>query len=241
MKKVILFTSLLFSLTSFAEVACLSTSMMATYQIEKVTKLETDNNKNELVLLRHKNSVFHINDNKTATQWTKLLNSHMKKTSYFIEDKRAIEYEAVKTNDDKAWQFHAQLLHPLFKSQVTLVDTSGTGCERLEHFQQKTNSKNIDIWWYPEKKLVKSIQHVFPDKTLKWQLTNVVNNKEKIQKKLDILMAYQSTDFADIGDNESDPFFRKMINLGFIDHHASGFYDSQGNALSGGEHSSHQH
>ena len=241
MKQAILITSLFFSLTAFAEDTCQVTSVMATYQIETVTKSNHSTDKNELILLRHGKSVFHINDNKIATQWTKLPNAHMKKTSYFIDDKRAIEYEATKNNLDNVWQYHAQLLHPRFQSQLKLVETVGSGCEKLEHYQQTTDSKNIDVWWYPEKKIAKSIQHVYPDTTINWQLTHFVNSKTKVQQKLDILMAYHATDFADIGDNEADPFFRKMINLGFIDHHASGFYDSQGNAISGNDHSSHQH
>ena len=46
---------------------------------------------------------------------------------------------------------------------------------------------------------------------------------------------YQTTDYADIGDSESDPFLRKMINLGFVEHGSSGMYDAQGNDI-GGEH-----
>ena len=48
---------------------------------------------------------------------------------------------------------------------------------------------------------------------------------------------YQTTDYAYIGDNENDPFLAKMINQGFVEHGASGFYDAQGNQLQG----SHKH
>ena len=47
---------------------------------------------------------------------------------------------------------------------------------------------------------------------------------------------FQTTDYADIGDNESDPFLAKMINLGFIEHGATGFYNQQGEAIQGGHH-----
>lgn len=55
-----------------------------------------------------------------------------------------------------------------------------------------------------------------------------------------LISGYRDMDFADVGDNESDPFIAKMIHQGFIQHGSSGFYDSQGNQLSGGE-SGHQH
>ena len=48
---------------------------------------------------------------------------------------------------------------------------------------------------------------------------------------------YELTDYADIGDNESDPFLAKMINLGFIQDTHPGFYNSQGQAIGG----RHQH
>lgn len=47
---------------------------------------------------------------------------------------------------------------------------------------------------------------------------------------------WPSTDFADVGDNEADPFLRKMIALGFVEHGASGFYSADGEALQGGHH-----
>lgn len=55
-----------------------------------------------------------------------------------------------------------------------------------------------------------------------------------------LISGYRDMDFADVGDNESDPFIAKMIHQGFIQHGSSGFYDSQGNQLSGGD-SGHQH
>lgn len=55
-----------------------------------------------------------------------------------------------------------------------------------------------------------------------------------------LISGYRDMDFADVGDNESDPFIAKMIHQGFIQHGSSGFYDSQGNPLSGGD-SGHQH
>ncbi|WP_137221492.1 hypothetical protein [Shewanella sp. MEBiC00475] len=243
MKTLLLLTAITFPLFASASDTCQSTALMATYNIEQTTNDVAPNKQNQLVLLRAQNSVFHISNQDVATQWTTLPHNHMKKTSYFIDDKRAIEYEATKTISKQAWQYHAQLLHPLFQQQSTLIETTGQGCDKLEHYQQQTNTKTVDIWWFPAKKLVQSISTVLSDKgesadkAINWQLTEVTYDNKMIQQQLDTFSAYQSTDFADIGDNESDPFFRKMINLGFIEHSASGFYDSEGNSLS----SAHQH
>jgi len=243
MKTLLLLTAITFPLFASASDTCQSTTLMATYNIEQTTRDAASNKQNQLVLLRAQNSVFHISNQQVATQWTILPHNHMKKTSYFIDDKRAIEYEATKTISNQAWQYHAQLLHPLFQKQSTLIEATGQGCDKLEHYQQKTNTKTVDIWWFPAKKLVQRISTVLSDKgesadkAVNWQLTEVTYDNKMIQQQLDTFSTYQSTDFADIGDNESDPFFRKMINLGFIEHSASGFYDSEGNSLS----SAHQH
>ena len=243
MKTLLLLTAITFPLFASASDTCQSTTLMATYNIEQTTHDAASNKQNQLVLLRAQNSVFHISNQQVATQWTTLPHNHMKKTSYFIDDKRAIEYEATKTISNQAWQYHAQLLHPLFQKQSTLIEATGQGCDKLEHYQQQTNTKTVDIWWFPAKKLVQRISTVLSDKgesadkAVNWQLTEVTYDNKMIQQQLDTFSTYQSTDFADIGDNESDPFFRKMINLGFIEHSASGFYDSEGHSLS----SAHQH
>ncbi|QDE30755.1 hypothetical protein [Shewanella polaris] len=243
MKTLLLITAIIFPLFASASDICQSTTLMATYNIEPTTNDLAPNKQNQLVLLRAQNSVFHISNHEVATQWTTLPHNHMKKTSYFIDDKRAIEYEATKTISNQAWQYHAQLLHPLFQQQSTLIETTGQGCDKLEHYQQQTNTKTVDIWWFPAKKLVQRISTILSDKSgpadkaINWQLSEMTYDNKMIQQQLDTFSAYQSTDFADIGDNESDPFFRKMINLGFIEHSASGFYDSEGNSLS----SAHQH
>lgn len=55
----------------------------------------------------------------------------------------------------------------------------------------------------------------------------------------DLWSGWESTDFADVGDNESDPFLRRMISLGFVEHGASGFYHADGTPLPGADHHAH--
>jgi len=73
-----------------------------------------------------------------------------------------------------------------------------------------------------------------PQLTQTLTLGTVDFKKAQIQQQFALWDAYQTTDYADIGDNEGDPFLAKMINLGFIEHGASGFYDANGKALGGG-------
>lgn len=240
MKNILAMAALLLPLLATANNDCPSEIVMATYGIEQHNKASASSVKNELILLRHNNNVVHINDKKMATQWTNLSGKHMKKTSYFMDDLRAIEYDATPVSSDYTWRYHAQLLHPSFKKQASLVATEGLGCDTLEYYQQKTQAKTVDVWWYPHKKLVKRIESQQANTTITWSLMGSVHDAAVVQQYLSELYAYQATDFADIGDNESDPFFRKMINLGFVEHGATGFYDTDGNTLPAADHS-HQH
>ncbi len=41
------------------------------------------------------------------------------------------------------------------------------------------------------------------------------------------------TDYSDVGDNESDPFVRKMINMGFVSLGTLGVYNLNGQVIDG--------
>ena len=44
-----------------------------------------------------------------------------------------------------------------------------------------------------------------------------------------VLPAYQTTDFADIGDDHTDPFLTDMVHQGFIEHGSDGVYHAPHN------------
>lgn len=73
-----------------------------------------------------------------------------------------------------------------------------------------------------------------PQLTQTLTLDKVKFDKAAVMQQFANWDSFQTTDYADIGDNEGDPFLAKMINLGFIEHGASGFYDASGKALGGG-------
>lgn len=77
--------------------------------------------------------------------------------------------------------------------------------------------------------------------TIAWTLESIKGDKKSINASFAQRDMYQSTDFADIGDNESDPFLMNMMNLGFIEHGNSGFYDSNGNDMGARNNHGHAH
>jgi hypothetical protein len=63
--------------------------------------------------------------------------------------------------------------------------------------------------------LVKSFEITSGNQTRQWALTDYQTNVEKITSLFTEYDNYQSTDYTDVGDNESIPFLAAMINQGF--------------------------
>ena len=74
----------------------------------------------------------------------------------------------------------------------------------------------------------------YENPVLAWSLTE--QGDSGLQQRLASRDDYTLIDFADIGDSEENPFVKKMINWGFVEHGASGFYDEHGHAIEGHGH-----
>ncbi len=90
--------------------------------------------------------------------------------------------------------------------------------------------------WDVEQSLLLEYSWQQDNKKEMWTLTEVNHDAKEVDRFFAQRSQYQTTDFADIGDDHSDPFLTKMVTLGFIEKGASGFYDDKGNALAGGHH-----
>ncbi|MDN4500832.1 hypothetical protein QX776_00305 [Alteromonadaceae bacterium BrNp21-10] len=194
-----------------------------------------------LQLVRDQNTVMHRYPATQITEsWYLTQHELIKPTRYFDAYQRAIEYqpaEKVHGKFESDWGYRYQLVSDKLFSQLTLLNESGEGCMQLQEFSLTTANKNIELLWLPALKLVKSFKITTPQMSQHWTLQHIDYDVQKINALRTTLDTYQATDFADIGDDHSDPFLTKMVTLGFIEHGASGFYNSEGAALEG----QHQH
>lgn len=183
-------------------------------------------------LWRKNKKVLSVNGEQSTT-WFKLSNGLVQKTAHFDHFKRSIEYQAKPMSDDR-WQQIWQLIPKSKKQSLNFSGSQLKGCYQQEIYQWENEASNLQgkLLWNADLKLVTELTIKQDDRQSHWQLEKIERDEKIIEKAFSQRAKYQATDFADIGDNESDPFLIKMINLGFIEHGSSGIYNTQGESMS---------
>lgn len=187
---------------------------------DKVTKLSA--------LWRKNQKVLSVNGEQSTT-WFKLSNGLVQKIAHFDHFKRSIEYQAMAMSDDR-WQQIRQLIPNSKRQSLNFAGIQLKGCYQQETYQWENEVSNLQgkLIWNADLKLVTELTIKQGERQSHWQLEKIEHDETIIEAAFAQRAEYQATDFADIGDNESDPFLIKMINLGFIEHSSSGIYNTQG-------------
>ena len=191
-----------------------------------------------LNIWRRDNEVAHQHSDRKITEiWNKLSNDRIRVVRYFDAHKHGIEYQADEIGAGEGlneWSKKAQLISQSFKQSMHLDKVEGYACDRLEYYTKNTSQKNISMVWSPSLSLPVEYKEIGPGKLVEMHLLKRITDKKQINNFFTLRESYKSTDYADIGDNESDPFLSNMINLGFIEHGASGFYNANGEVMAAG-------
>ena len=232
--------ALLSALPTQAEECNPSTPISAHYQVTSRNSAQAgDSTTKQLVLWRHKNSVAEQFPAKGITEiWERNHSNSIKLNRYFDAYQRGIEYspsEVKNVNSDNDWSMKTQLVADSLLNKMNISNREGSGCEREETYLLTEKNYTATLVWLPAYRLVKSYHMQRGPLVQEWTLSKKTTDKNDINHFFSKYSDYKTTDYADIGDNESDPFLRKMIRLGFIEHGSSGMYDAQGNDI-GGEH-----
>ncbi len=163
--------------------------------------------------------------------WTKLPKNRVSLTRVFNNYKRSIEYDTIDLemeNRRSSWASHKNF--SFIKNidydlgQEEYVD----GC-KVWHYVKKAENLEINMYWDNKRDILISFD--LKENNIYKYRYKLIGVKEERLSYIQKALAYDSTDYADIGDNESDPFFRKMISLGFISHKETNIIDEQGKAL----------
>ena len=194
-------------------------------------------NSTEISLLRYNNTVAHQYPKVGITEtWKMVRNKLIKPVRYFDKHERAIEYqpgESIHGRIEKDFSFRYQLISNTLLNKMTLERSEGKGCMRIEYLTYQNNKVDMVLAWLPELKLIQHFRVIEKNTTREWSLVSVDHNLN-LEAFFESRDKYKATDYADIGDDHTDPFLTNMVNQGFIEAGASGFYDQNGNVIGEG-------
>jgi hypothetical protein len=197
----------------------------------------TPGNSTEISLLRYNNTVAHQYPQVGITEtWTMVRNKLIKPVRYFDKHERAIEYqpgESIHGRVEKDFSFRYQLISNTLLNKMTLERSEGKGCMKIEYLTYQNSKVDMTLAWLPELKLIQQFRVNEKNTTREWSLVSVDDNVN-LEAFFESRDKYKATDYADIGDDHTDPFLTNMVNQGFIEAGASGFYDQNGNAIGEG-------
>lgn len=205
--------------------------LLTTTQIAETSKHKQQNVRsyNEFDLIRkgeHK-VAYHYPDLGLSDIWTQQNEQQVSLLKAFHQHKKAIDYDAIEVSDLIAQRWHKlyNLVSPQLLKQLTPGNLQGEGCLQTRRYSGMLNGEFIQINWLTQLQLPQSIDWTSKEQFRQYKLKGIEANSALYFHDIE---NYQSTDFADIGDNEADEFLQKMINMGFVHHSHESVYDAQG-------------
>ena len=192
-----------------------------------------------VMLVRDANRVAYRYEDRAVTElWERAGNDHLHLVRYFDNYQRGIEYQADEIKGGADWATQASLVSPQLRHALQPGNSSGSGCEQLREYTGQHHHERYQLVWQEQLQLPQRFEVIQANggAQVRWELVELNRDKSAVEAIFHALDGYQTTDYADVGDSESDPFLQKMINLGFIEHGHGGFYDAEGHSLSGGHH-----
>jgi hypothetical protein len=202
----------------------------------------------QVTLVRNGNEVAHQYPQTGITEsWQLNQANQIKSTRFFDMHERAIEYqpgEKVHGKSESDWSYRNQLISDSLLKKFTTTNSIHEGCGRIETKTFSNDELTMEITWFPGLSLINSfaITEKKTDSIVEsWSLKSVDLSGEQITPFFKSRYDYYATDYADIGDDHTDPFLTKMMNLGFIEHGASGFYDTNGNPMADDHNNKNRH
>lgn len=229
-------TALLFSLSLTAsanECEISADFISAYYQLDtKITQqdMEQPPVKQFFELHRNNNQILQRNVSKGVNDIWSLHANRLSLSRAFDEYQHIIDYQPNELRYQPQWQDVYQLVAIPAFNHMQLVEQKGSGCLLEEHYVLKGQAlkgkvlngealkelhNGYQLVWLPKLGLVKSLTLRNGQLTQQWQLTKYQQKDEKMLALFKQYLTYQTTDYADVGDNEGIPFLAKMINQGF--------------------------
>jgi len=225
MKKQFLIFTLFFISTHYAVAEPLATSgiqLHASYQIVQVNE-QGQKISRTMTLYRTENQVGqYFHDKGYGDWWSKNSSSKIMLLRYFPKYQQSIEYQQDEIQGLKRqadfWQKKTQLVSLEFLSKMTIENVEKHEGNIIKVMSYHDKGQSIYVRWIANLKLLERID-IYSGNAMvsSWILDYLSIDPEQVATYACTIQSYQSTDYADIGDNESNPFLAKMIHQGFTE------------------------
>lgn len=218
----LLYACALFATAAQADCAEDPATLAAVYQLDESRAGSGIVRSREIVLWRDGRRAAHeYPDSQVVNLWESTRNGRLRLVRYFDEYARGIEYdpgEVAAGEGERAWQLKRQFVPDALLESLEPVSLSGEGCDQRARYEWQAEGRQYQLDWLSQRQLPASYTLANDEVTVTWRLERLIGDPVEIRQAFARRDAYQTTDYADIGDNESDPFLQKMINQGFVEH-----------------------
>ncbi|REL36987.1 hypothetical protein DXX92_17640 [Thalassotalea euphylliae] len=182
----------------------------------------TQESAQELVLVRKGQRVAHYNPkHQIANIWYLSKHNQQQLTRVFEQYQQGIEYQSDELKTPSQWHYVRSLIKQDLLTSMSLEQTSEQGCQQVKHYALETATHEYQLKWLSAVELPQELVVTNKDngQTNRLQLTKLENDqvvaKQAAHQQFAKWDALPTTDYADVGDNENNPFLAKMINQGF--------------------------
>lgn len=200
------------------EYKCKSDYIIAEYQISQLTTGHHQQ-QSQLKLIRNGKRVAQFdNQSRTADVWYLTKAKKLQLTRLFEAFSQGIEYQPSEIGQSSDWMGKWSLISSSLLEQMHVTTTTGEGCEQVMELTLASNDYQISLTWLPNLELIQryKVTHSESGEVTKLiELKNKSINADKVKELFKQWDGLKTTDYADVGDSENNPFLAKMINQGF--------------------------
>jgi hypothetical protein len=157
-------------------------------------------------------------DNQRGEIWTRDHRGDVEYTRVFMEDKKLVEYttgELKTQNKLPDWNQLSSIFDPKVIESLKISGEKMHFGEKVLVLEGKINNVQTTIWWIPKLKIPSYVLEKQGNVDTSMTLKEIYNQTPITWKWLDTA-AYDSfsrIDASDIGDMESDPFVKKLLEI----------------------------
>ncbi|MBN7796153.1 hypothetical protein [Parahaliea mediterranea] len=195
----------------------------AEYRIRTIAADSQESEPDILRLVRGTDRVMHVYPaTGRADLWERNSRGGTHFTRYYDDAARGIEFyqgnpaEPRSQMDwDRAWQL---VPSAILREHSPRDSRRPAGCFPVEDYAYTVRGAEHHLRWLPGQALIQRLEIRAPEATRVWELTALVTGDDAFAVEQSHRADYVVIDFADLGDQESDPFFRSLTHDGVPAH-----------------------